>query len=136
MPWQGLRYFPRVPARTTVLDLSHNSLSSFSSLSPDTQNYQDVSGLDLANNMLTTIDIKLVRLKLDKYFRADHNLISDLPFDVSQHLQKYLKNEISLGQNPWSCYCNAEITKLVRRGLDWTGLELKLQLNIYISPPE
>ena len=102
-----------------MLDLSHNKLTSFSSLSPDTQNYQHVSGLNLAFNQLTTIDIKVVRLKLDKYFRADHNQISDLPFDVSQYLQKYLKNEISLGHNPWSCYCNAEITKLVRRGRDW-----------------
>ena len=114
-----------------MLDLSHNSLSSFSSLSPVTQNYQHVSGLDLAYNQLTTIDIKLVRLKLDKYFRADHNLISDLPFDVSQHLQKYHKNEISLGHNPWSSYCNAEITKLVRRKLDWL-----LTLGLNISPAE
>ena len=73
-----------------------------------------MSGLNLAFNQLTTIDIKVVRMKLDKYFRADHNQINDLPFDVSQYFQKYLKNEISLGQNPWSCYCNAEITKLVR----------------------
>ena len=114
-----------------MLDLSHNSLSSFSTLSPATQNYQHVSGLDLAFNQLTSIDIKLVRLKLDKYFRADHNEISDLPFEVSQHLQKYLKNEISLGQNPWSCYCNAEITKLVRRGGDWAEKPL-----FNISPPE
>ena len=134
MPWQALRYFPRLPARTTVLDLSHNALTSFSSLSPDTQNYQDVSGLDLAYNQLTTIDIKLVRLKLDKYFRADHNQISDLLFDVSQHLQKYLKNEVSLGGNPWSCYCNAEITKLVRRG--WIGsqhLDLMLKCRMLKS---
>ena len=84
-----------------------------SSLSPDTQNYQHVSSLFLSPNQLSTIHTKLVRLKLDKSFRADHNLISDLPFEVSQYLQKYLKNEVSLGHNPWTCYCNAEITKLV-----------------------
>ena len=110
---QGLTYFPTIPARTTLLDLSHNNLTSFASLSPYTQNYQHVSSLFLSHNQLSTIHTKLVRLKLDKSFRADHNLISDLPFEVSQYLQKYLKNEVSLGHNPWTCYCNAEITKLV-----------------------
>ena len=113
----GLTYFPTIPYRTTVLDLSHNNLTSYSSLSPEAQNYQYVSSLILSHNQLTYIDTKLLQMKLDKQFKADHNLIREIPFDISQLLQKYLNNEIKLGHNPWSCYCNAEITDLVRDGL-------------------
>ena len=55
----------------------------------------------------------LMQMKLDKQFKADHNLITEIPFDFSQLLQKYSNNEIKLGHNPWACYCNAEITDLV-----------------------
>ena len=98
------------------MDLSHNNLTSYSSLDPEAMNYQNVSSLILSNNRLTHIDTKLLQMKLDKQFRADHNLITEIPFDISQLLQKYSNNEITLGQNPWSCYCNAEITDLVRLG--------------------
>ena len=111
----GLTYFPTIPYRTTVLDLSHNNLTSYSSLSPVAQNYQYVSKLILSHNRLTYIDDKLLQMKLDKQFKADYNLIKEIPFDISQLLQKYPNNEIMLGHNPWSCYCNAEITDLVRR---------------------
>ena len=57
-------------------------------------------------------------MKLDKQFKADHNLITEIPFDFSQLLQKYSNNEIRLGYNPWACYCNAEITDLVRQIYD------------------
>ena len=110
----GLRYFPTIPYRTTVLDLSHNNLTSYTSLSPETQNYQYVSSLILSHNRLTYIDTKLLQMKLDKQFKADHNFIKEIPFDISQLLQKYLNNEIMLGHNPWSCYCNAEIKDMVR----------------------
>ena len=110
---QGLTSFPALPPRTNVLDLSHNLLNSFSSLSPISQNYQHISSLILSYNLLTTIDTKLLKLKLDRSFKADHNAITDIPYDFSLLLQKYAKNEITLGNNPWACSCNAEITNLV-----------------------
>ena len=102
-----------IPPRTTVLDLSHNLLNSFYSLSPISQNYQHISSLFLSHNMLSSIDTKLLKLKLDKSFKADHNAITEIPYDFSILLQKYADNEITLGHNPWACSCNAEITNLV-----------------------
>ena len=111
---QGLTIFPTLPPRTTVLDLSHNQIKSFSSLNPVPQNYQHISSLILSHNLLTSIDTKLLKLKLDRSFKADHNAITEIPYDFSLLLQKYAKNEITLGNNPWACSCNAEITNLVR----------------------
>ena len=76
--------------------------------------YKDpMLSLLLSHNQLPSIPTMLLKLQLDKQLRVDHNLITEIPFDISQLLQKYLNNEITLGHNPWSCYCNAEITDLV-----------------------
>ena len=114
-----------------MVDLSYNNLSGYSSLAPVMGHYQHVSryckflchkalhykdhmvSLLLSHNQLPSIPTMLLKLQLDKQLRVDHNLITEIPFDISQLLQKYLNNEITLGHNPWSCYCNAEITDLV-----------------------
>ena len=103
-------------SRTTSLDLSYNNISSYYGFDPEKQNYHYISSLILSHNKLTHIDKNLLQLKLDKVFRADDNLITEIPFDFSQLLQKYQNNEVILGQNPWICYCNAEITDLVSKG--------------------
>ena len=123
--YQGLSTFPTVPPRTTVLDVSHNQIQSFYSLTPVTQNYQHISSLILSHNLLTTIDTKLLKLKLDRSFKADHNAITEIPYDFSLLLQKYAKNEVFLGNNPWACSCNAEITNLVSH---------LLLLRFYLTP--
>ena len=112
---QDLTTFPTLPPKTTVLDLSHNLISSFYSLYPIKQNYQHISTLILSHNRLSTLDTKLLKLKLDQSFKADHNDITEIPYDLSLLLQKYAKNEVFLGNNPWACSCNAEITNLVRQ---------------------
>jgi len=75
-------------------------------------NYLEISGLSLAHNKLTSIDTKLLSLKLHRAFRAEHNLLSEVPYDFSLLLQKYDKNVITLGNNPWICMCNSEITNM------------------------
>ena len=112
---QGLTAFPTLPPRTTVLDLSQNLITSFHSLNPIQQNYQHISSLILSHNKLTYLDTKLLKLKLDQTMKADHNSITEIPFDLSLLLQKYATNEVFLGHNPWACSCNAEITNLVRK---------------------
>ena len=110
---RSLTSFPSLPPRTTVLDLSHNEIDSFSSLYPADQKYQHISSLILSYNKLDSLDTKLLQLKLDRLFKADHNAITEIPYDISLLLQKYAKNEVFLGHNPWMCYCDAEITNLV-----------------------
>jgi len=111
---QGLTSFPRVPPQTIVLDLSRNNLGedAWDSLDVTEMNYQEISGLSLAHNKLRSIDTKLLSLKLHRAFRAEHNLLSEVPYDFSLLLQKYDKNVITLGHNPWICICNSEITNM------------------------
>jgi len=111
---QGLTSFPRVPPQTIVLDLSRNNLGeeAWDSLHVAEMNYLEISGLSLAHNKLTSIDTKLLSLKLHRAFRAEHNLLSEVPYDFSLLLQKYDKNVITLGNNPWICMCNSEITNM------------------------
>jgi len=75
-------------------------------------NYLEISGLSLAHNKFTSIDTKLLSLKLHRAFRAEHNLLTEVPYDFSLLLQKYDKNVIALGHNPWTCMCNSEITNM------------------------
>ena len=112
---QGLTIFPTLPPHTTMLNLSHNNLSdlSYSSLDVAKQNYGGLTGLILSHNQLTAIHTKLTKLKLHRVFKADHNNITEIPYDFSLLLQSYPKNKITLGHNPWRCSCNAEITSLV-----------------------
>ena len=77
------------------------------------QNYLEITSLSLSHNLISAIGTKLLRLKLHRAFRADHNLLTDLPYDFSLLLQKYDHNIITLGHNPWTCICNAEITDTV-----------------------
>ena len=53
-----------------------------------------------------------VNLPLLRAFKADHNLLTELPYDFSQLLQKNT-NLVTLGDNLWHCSCNAEITGTV-----------------------
>ena len=110
---QGLTIFPTLPPHTTMLDLSHNNLSdsSFSSLSP--QNYDQVTGLILSHNQLTNIHTKLTKMRLHRVFKADHNQLTEIPYDFSLLLQSFAKTKITLGHNQWQCRCNAEILNLV-----------------------
>ena len=112
---QGLTTFPTLPPHTTMLDLSHNNLShhSYSSLDLPAQNYGEVSGLILSHNHLPAIHNKLTKMRLHRAFKADHNLLSEIPYDFSLLLQSYAKNQITLGHNQWRCSCNAEITSTV-----------------------
>ena len=77
------------------------------------QNYLEITSLALSHNLISAIGTKLLRLKLHRAFRADHNLLTDIPYDFSLLLQKYDHNVITLGYNPWTCICNAEITDTV-----------------------
>jgi len=108
---RGLSTFPSLPPRTIVLDMSHNKLSqeAYPNLDIVGQQYQQLSGLNLSHNQLTSLDTKLMRLKLHRSFTADHNQLTDMPYDLSLSLQKY-HNQVKLGNNPWKCQCNAEIT--------------------------
>ena len=77
------------------------------------QNYLEITSLALSHNLISAIGTKLLRLKLHRAFRADNNLLTDIPYDFSLLLQKYDHNVITLGYNPWTCICNAEITDTV-----------------------
>ena len=77
------------------------------------QNYLEITSLALSHNLISSIGTKLLRLKLHRAFRADNNLLTDIPYDFSLLLQKYDHNVITLGYNPWTCICNAEITDTV-----------------------
>ena len=77
------------------------------------QNYQEITSLAISHNLISAIGTKLLRLKLHRAFRADHNLLTYIPYDFSLLLQKYDHNIITLGHNPWTCICNAEITDTV-----------------------
>ena len=115
----NLTSFPSLPSQTTVLDLSHNMLTqdSYDMLDIARQNYLQITSLNLAHNKIQSIGTKLLRLQLHRSFRADHNLLSEIPYDFSLLLQKYDHNIITLGHNPWICNCNAEITASVRKEL-------------------
>ena len=112
----GLTTFPSLPAQTTVLDLSHNQLSqdSLEMLDVGRQNYLDLNSLILSHNNIQSIGTKLLKLKLHRSFKADHNSLTDIPYDFSQVLQKYDTMFISLANNPWQCSCTAQITDTVK----------------------
>ena len=112
---KSLSNFPSLPPHTTMLDMSNNNLSqsSYSSLELTQQNYGELSGLLLSHNQLTAIHPKLTKMRLYRVFKADNNLLAEIPYDFSLILQSYAKNQITLGQNPWRCSCTAEITNLV-----------------------
>jgi len=109
---QNLTTFPSLPHQTTVLDLSHNLLSqdSYELLDVISQNYLELTGLSLSHNNLNSIGTKLLKMQLHRSFKADHNSITEIPYDFSLLLQKYDHNQINLGGNPWHCTCNSEIT--------------------------
>jgi len=109
---QNLTTFPSLPQQTTVLDLSHNQLSqeSYDMLDVVSQNYLEITSLILSHNNINYIGTKLLKMKLHRSFKADHNALTEIPYDFSLLLQKYDHNQISLGSNPWHCTCNAEIT--------------------------
>ena len=111
----SLTTFPSLPSQTTVLDLSHNKLSqdSLELLDVVRQNYLDITSLILSHNNIQSIGTKLLKLKLHRSFKADHNSLTDIPYDFSQLLQKYDTMVISLANNPWHCTCNAQITDTV-----------------------
>jgi len=111
---QGLTTFPTLPPHTTIVDLSHNNLSdsSFSSLSLTPQHYDQVTGMILSHNQLTSINTKLTKMRLHRVFKADHNQITEIPYDFSLLLQSFAKTKITLGHNQWRCRCNAEILSL------------------------
>ena len=46
-------------------------------------------------------------------FHADHNSLTELPYDFSQLLQNYDTKNVTLGHNRWRCSCNAEIADTV-----------------------
>ena len=112
----SLTTFPSLPPQTTVLDLSHNKLSqeSLEMLDVGRQNYLDLNSLILSHNNIRSIGTKLLKLKLHRSFKADHNSLTDIPYDFSQVLQKYDTMLISLANNPWQCSCTAQITDTVR----------------------
>jgi len=109
---QNLTTFPSLPQQTTVLDLSHNQLSqdSYDMLDVINQNYLEITSLILSHNNINYIGTKLLKMKLHRSFKADHNSLTEIPYDFSLLLQKYDHNQISLGSNPWHCTCNSEIT--------------------------
>jgi len=110
---QELTEFPSVPLYTTILDLSNNQLSdsSFSNLDVEHHHYKNIEGLVLNNNKLSILDNKLLQLKLHRYLKVAGNLLQDLPTDISLMIQRF-NTEISLGNNPWLCSCNSEITNI------------------------
>ena len=115
----GLTSFPSLPPQTTVLDLSHNKLTqdSLEMLDVGRQNYLDLNSLILSHNNIQSIGTKLLKLKLHRSFKADHNSLTDIPYDFSQVLQKYDTMFISLANNPWQCSCTAQITDTVNISL-------------------
>ena len=112
----SLTTFPSLPPQTTVLDLSHNQLTqdSLEMLDVGRQNYLDLNSLILSHNNIQSIGTKLLKLKLHRSFKADHNSLTDIPYDFSQVLQKYDTMFISLANNPWQCSCTSQITDTVR----------------------
>lgn len=48
-----------------------------------------------------------------RVFHADHNSLTELPYDFSQLLQNYDTKNVTLGHNRWRCSCNAEIADTV-----------------------
>ena len=54
---------------------------------------------------------------LARAFKADHNVLTELPYDFSQLLQNFDTKNVTLGYNQWMCSCHAEITSVVRRFL-------------------
>jgi hypothetical protein len=109
---QDLDSFPSLPAETTVLDLSHNLLdqAAYNLLDVVGMNYINLESLILSHNKFTTIDMKFFKLKLHRAFKADHNELTELPYDFSQLLQNFDTKNVTLGHNQWLCSCNAEIT--------------------------
>ena len=111
----NLTAFPSLPAHTVVLDLSYNNInnSAFKKLDIHKHNYFEVASIILSHNNLTSIDSKLLSLKPYRGFHVDHNKISVISYELSQLLQSFKDNEISLGHNLWRCECDAEITNTV-----------------------
>jgi len=111
---QGITTFPTLPKHTTILDLSHNKLSdsSFEYLKFEEQNYEDITGMILSHNQITTIHPMLTKMKLHRMFKADHNRLKEVPYDFSLLLQSFAKIKITLADNRWECRCNAEIVSL------------------------
>jgi len=118
---RNLTTFPSLPSDTTVLDLSYNLLDqeAYNDLDVVKMNYINLRSLILSYNKLSTIDMKLFKLKLDRAFKADHNVLTELPYDFSQLLQNFDTKNVTLGHNQWMCACHAEITS--------TGLQRKIQ---------
>lgn len=118
---RNLTTFPFLPSDTTVLDLSHNLLdqAAYDDLDVVEMNYINLRSLILSHNRLSTIDMKLFKLKLDRAFKADHNVLTELPYDFSQLLKKFDTKNVTLGHNQWMCSCHAEITG--------RGLQRKIQ---------
>jgi len=108
-----LTEFPAVPLHTTILDLSHNKLTdaSFGQLDVERDNYLDISGLTLSNNLITFLDNKLLKMKLHRFLKVDRNRLAEVPYDISLMVQRHYA-EIFLGGNPWVCTCNSEINNM------------------------
>ena len=60
-----------------------------------------------------------LRFFLSRAFKADHNVLTELPYDFSQLLKKFDTKNVTLGHNQWMCSCHAEITG--------RGLQRKIQ---------
>ena len=136
---QGITTFPTLPKHTTILDLSHNKLSdsSFEYLKFEEQNYEDITGLILSHNQITTIHPMLTKMKLHRMFKADHNRLKVVPYDFSLLLQSFAKIKITLADNRWECRCNAEIVSLVReriKELFWRNFLLKVEVEGTLIP--
>ena len=110
---QGLTAFPPLPPKTTVLALSPHQISAVYSLDPVLQNYQHISSLILSHNRLTTISTKLLKLKLDQLFKADHNAISLRFLTTSRCCCRSMQRmRCSLGTTPGPA-------PVVQRSLTW-----------------
>jgi len=118
---RNLTSFPTLPSDSTVLDLSHNLLNqaAYEDLDVVRMNYINLRSLILSHNRFSSIDMKLFKLKLDRAFKADHNVLTELPYDFSQLLQNFDTKNVTLGYNQWMCSCHAEITSV--------GLQRKIQ---------
>ena len=63
--------------------------------------------------------IENLKLLFSRAFKADHNVLTELPYDFSQLLKKFDTKNVTLGHNRWMCACHAEITG--------RGLQRKIQ---------
>ena len=67
---------------------------------------------------------------LVRAFKADHNVLTELPYDFSQLLQNFDTKNVTLGYNQWMCSCHAEITSVVRRFL-YSSCPMSIQILNY-----